>query len=196
MDDPAPLTAEDIAELGRVADTTKRGLLLMAMVTERLPGHPPPVVVGGFAVEFYTTGGYRTGDLDVVYIKPERIGRILEGGGFKKINRHWVHAALGIQLEVPSLALERAEYARTAALEIGRRTVHLIGIEDLIADRLSGAVHGGSTDDLNWAAELIALHNRDPDLDLAYLGEQVRLQNLTDAYHEACRRAAAADQAW
>jgi hypothetical protein len=56
--------------------------------------------------------------------------------------------------------------------------VLLIGIEDLILDRLNGYTFAKSTDDLHWAAELLVMY-RDR-LDLEYLQTTARDDRVSD----------------
>lgn len=94
-----------------------------------------PVLVGGAAVELYSGGAYRTGDLDFVgEIGKEGESR-LEGEGFQKRGRHWIHQELQIYLEFPGSDLADGESA--AVIEFGDYSVVVIGLEELIVDRLA-----------------------------------------------------------
>ncbi len=154
----------------------------MALLSECLstgPDDVKPIVVGGFALEFYSTGGYATSDVDVLYLWPAKAGALLETLGFRKVNRHWVHDGFGLQIEFPGHAIEKRALAHLADVRVSRRTVRVIGVEDLILDRLNLLVHAGSSDDGRWALELLVMY-RDR-LDLAYLREQSRLDRTAAA---------------
>jgi len=94
-----------------------------------------PILVGGAAVELYSGGAYRTGDLDFAG-GLERLGEAqLEEVGFRRQGRHWIHEEHQIFLEFPSSGLEEGESA--AVIEIGDYSVVVIGLEELIVDRLA-----------------------------------------------------------
>lgn len=164
-----PFTADEIRHISDLQDKTKRGLYVMALVSGRLDALKP-VVVGGFALEFYSTGGYRTSDVDALYLHPEVIGRMLVALGFTKHNRHWVSERHDLQIEFPGHAIEQRAVERLTTVRVDGLEVVLIGVEDLILDRLNGFVHFQSTDDRHWAAELCVMY-RD-HVDLGYLREQ------------------------
>jgi hypothetical protein len=48
-----------------------------------------PVVVGGLAVAYWTTGLYLTGDIDVVMPHSSEIGQRLAALGFERDGRFW-----------------------------------------------------------------------------------------------------------
>lgn len=93
-----------------------------------------PVLVGGAAVELYSGGAYRTGDLDFVGSLGKDAARRLEEVGFQKQGRHWVHEEQRIFLEFPGTALEKGDDA--ALIQVGEHSVLVIGLEELIVNRL------------------------------------------------------------
>ncbi len=99
------------------------------------PAEKKPVLVGGGAVELYSGGAYRTGDLDFVGTLGEDEERRLEAVGFRRQGRHWIHEEHQLFLEFPSAHLEEGESA--AVIEVGEYSVVVIGLEELIVDRLA-----------------------------------------------------------
>jgi len=95
----------------------------------------PPVLVGGAAVELYTGGAYRTGDLDFVGRIPGEVSRVLAGAGFRKRGRHWIHEKAQVLIELPSAEFDRI--VRIDAIRIGEWTVVLLSPEDVLVDRLA-----------------------------------------------------------
>jgi hypothetical protein len=87
------------------------------------------------AVELYSGGAYRTGDLDFAGSLGEEAAHQLRAHGFEKHGRHWIHEEHQIFLEFPRAALETEE--RAATIEVGEYTVLVIGLEELIVDRLA-----------------------------------------------------------
>ena len=95
----------------------------------------PPVLVGGGAVELYTGGAYRTGDLDFVGRIPSEVSRKLAATGFRKRGRHWLHEEAQIFIELPAAEFDRD--VRIDAIRIREWTVVLLSPEDLLVDRLA-----------------------------------------------------------
>jgi hypothetical protein len=95
----------------------------------------PPVLVGGAAVELYTGGAYRTGDLDFVGRVPIEVSRMLQGTGFRKRGRHWFHEEAQIYIEFPAAAFDRK--VRIDAIQIDEWTIVLLSPEDVLVDRLA-----------------------------------------------------------
>lgn len=160
----------DVAILSRIKkepDVLKKKLLFMGLLNKKLEQQPSkPVVVGGTALEFYTAGGYATIDIDIVY-PSEPLEAILARLGLTKKGRYWFSDDLGIVLEAPSSFLEAGARKRVVEVKVGAFSVTLLGIEDLVIDRMNAFVHWRSDDDGNWAKELLAIHGQ--DLDRGYL---------------------------
>ncbi|NTU71519.1 MAG: helix-turn-helix domain-containing protein [Coriobacteriia bacterium] len=162
-----------------LADPLERRLTFVAMLTSGVEalGWPAPVVVGGHAVEFYTAGGYTTVDIDLAGAS-EPIGQVLESWGFERTGRHWFDTALGLVLEVPGSSLGPAELSHCVLLRIGGATAHVLGIEDLVVDRLAACVHWQDADSCQWAARLLAVAE---DLDTDYLRLRAHEEDVTAA---------------
>lgn len=185
-------------KVGRLADTERRGelerikeskdpltrrLLLVGLLTRALEAKDiKPVIVGGQAVEFYTAGGYATGDIDIVSPGLEEIAKVLTELGFTKEGRHWFSEELNILIEVPSSALTATQYEKITTVEIDELRVYLIGIEDLIIDRLNVFVHWKSGDDRIWAKELMLLYK--DQVDWEYLEKRASQEEISRAVKE------------
>jgi len=102
--------ADPIAELRAEPDRLKRGLLLVALMGEAIDAEP--IVVGGFAVEAWTRGGYTTADIDLVCHKREEALAWLDSVGFVARNRHRLHDELGLAVEIPGTYLDGASASR------------------------------------------------------------------------------------
>lgn len=94
-----------------------------------------PVLVGGSAVELYTGGAYRTGDLDFVGTVPSEIASQLKEAGFRRQGRHWIHEEQQLFFEFPSSELDEGD--RWARIEIGQLSVIILGFEETLVDRLA-----------------------------------------------------------
>lgn len=178
--------AQSVVSLDKVRETadplTKR-LLFMGLLTRELdPENVIPIIVGGNAVEFYTAGGYATQDIDVV-APSEPLDIVLKKWGFAKKGRHWISEKLGIVIEAPARSLDREEqYEKLYEVEIEGLRVYILGIEDLIVDRLNAYVHWGSLDDKIWARELMVLHAGEIDWD--YLKKRAKEEKVNAALSE------------
>ena len=96
------------------------------------------IIVGGQAVEFYTSGGYTTMDIDIICERSiEEIDEKLKKIGFKKMGKYWTLNNSDIAIEVPSgpLAGSREKIVEVEIEEDLK--AYLIGIEDIIIDRLN-----------------------------------------------------------
>lgn len=163
-----------------IADPLRRRLYVCALVTEALPQSDglPCVVVGDNALEFYTLGAYATVDVELVGARRTEIGNLLESWGFERAGRHWHHAELDVLIEIPDDVLAGSE-DKVIQVEIEDLTVYIIGVEDLIIDRLSAYIHWHSTDDGNWARELMVLYRQ--DIDWAYLKTRAQSEEVLKA---------------
>ncbi len=77
------------------------------------------------AVELYSGGAYRTGDLDFVGRLGEESERQLKTVGFQRQGRHWIHEEHQVFLEFPSADLDEGD--RAAIIEVGEYSVLIIG---------------------------------------------------------------------
>ncbi|MBZ0115191.1 MAG: hypothetical protein K8J08_22235, partial [Thermoanaerobaculia bacterium] len=89
----------------------------------------------GGAVELYSGGAYRTDDLDFVGTIGRNATQQLLAHGFRREGRHWIHEEHQIFLEFPSAVLAQGETA--ARIDFGNCSVLVIGLEELIVDRLA-----------------------------------------------------------
>ena len=162
------------ARLAATEDRLKRRLLFIGWLSEELRAHHiRPIVVGGNALEFYTLGEYATLDIDLVAPEREVIGQILEKAGFQREGRHWYRADIEIAVEIPCETLA-GSYQRVESVDVEGYTIHIIGKEDLLIDRLNACVYWRSSEDCRWTKELMVLYYH--DLDWTYLEERARTE--------------------
>lgn len=143
-----------------------------------------PVIVGGFAVELYTMGQYLTHDLDMITTANIDLKEIMTGLGFTQRlgNRYWTHPALGDVVEFPPPPLEGSQ-DRIAVMELDNGDeVQLIGIEDLMLNRLEEFVfwaHCNRT--ASSALQLILLLKAHSDrLDWSYIEREAEKRDVSD----------------
>ena len=102
MTDEAIATAK--ADIEATGDLLERALKLSGLITTLFAERGfPLVVVGGSAVEFYTEGGYMSGDIDfcrktLKAIPPRIMQEIAERLGGKGLGRNWLICGLYVDI--------------------------------------------------------------------------------------------------
>ena len=155
--------------LKSIDNPLKKRLYFLGLLTRALEKYNvQPVLIGGNAVEFYTAGGYTTYDIDIAS-PHEPLEKTLKKWDFKKTGRHWTNEELDIIIEAPTSFLEAHELERLAEVLVDDLKVYIIGIEDIIIDRLNACIHWKSSDDCIWAKEMLI--NYKNSVDWSYLSE-------------------------
>jgi hypothetical protein len=145
----------------------ERMLQTAAVITQLLEQQGiRPVIVGGLSVEIYSMSGYTTQDIDFVLNGLEEAKDILFRLGFEKLGKDWFHPEAGVSVEIPSNTLTGDE-GKITQVPVDGGTVYVIGIEDLILDRLRSAVHWKSGTDREWGYRLFIMYQE--DLDMQYI---------------------------
>lgn len=166
---------EILAKIRGMQAPLARQLYMVGLITRILEerGKPAPVLIGGLALSYYSREVYFTSDIDLAYSDLEALDAALGSLGFVKRGRYWVQDELDIAVEAPagSLAGEDAP-VETVELEGGLRCV-VLGLEDLIIDRLNACKHWESEIDCEMTEILIARY-RD-ELDWVYLERKAGL---------------------
>ncbi|MEW6081565.1 MAG: hypothetical protein AB1576_07295 [Bacillota bacterium] len=140
-----------------------------------------PVVVGGLAVEIYTRGQYTTLDIDLVMHRRELAGETLARLGFLQEGRHWYHPELEVAIEIPDDVLEGADREKIIKINLpSGRYLYVIGIEDIILDRLRACVHWRSTSDCEWGLRMLKVHY--VSLDLDYMRTMAKNDHAATSY--------------
>jgi hypothetical protein len=154
-------------------------LLSRAFDIAQKRGAPPPVIVGGSAIEFYTAGEITSGDFDLVAVREDIIGEALLEVGFRCEDRRGVRLAgfyhpellIGVEFVSGPLFEGRTDQKRLQLVEVedgGDARVIFPPPEDLIADRLGQYASDPTCREDMWEqARLLALLAE--NLDLAYL---------------------------
>lgn len=154
-------------------DPARKRLLALGILSDRLREvGMQPVLVGGGAVEFYTAGGYTTKDMDLALPHGPQTDAAFADLGFTKEGRYWYREDLDLLFEAPAPAGLPGETAPRTEVEIDGLRVVIIGIEDLVIDRLRAWIHGTSEEDGRWARRLVLLYA--DRLDWEYLRDKTR----------------------
>jgi predicted nucleotidyltransferase len=102
----------------------------------------PAVLVGGTVVEYYTAGGYTTGDIDMVLppLEKREFERVMQDLGFERFEdyRHWLHPKIPVPVEFPPgpLQVGHLPVQEVNEIEIGKIKLKILRVEDILLDRL------------------------------------------------------------
>ncbi|MDI6784092.1 MAG: hypothetical protein QME64_08375 [bacterium] len=176
---------ELLARLNRtneIIDPLKRKLWVLAVISKALSYYDiRPILIGGCAVEYYTFGGYSTYDVDIAVADHDRLTEIMAKLGFEKEGRFWLRKDLDVVVESPAGILVK-ETAPLTEVQLEDMVCYIIGIEDLIIDRLNGFVHWKWEDDKRWVKQLLDLYQR--KLDWNYLNQRAKQEKTDSALDE------------
>jgi hypothetical protein len=162
-----------------IENPLKRHLWILAVLTEAMKTiGERPVLIGGKALEYYTLGGYTTGDIDIALPSTNEVNTIFSKLGFHKEGQYWIREDIDALIEAPTSDLA-GEDAPLVELEIEDMRCYIIGLEDLIIDRLNGYVHWHWEDDGRWVKRLLSLHAK--EIDKEYLFCKAREQSTEQA---------------
>jgi len=153
----------------------KRQLLMVGLITKLLEekGKTPPVIIGGCALSYYSREVYFTSDIDLAYADREALDAVLPSIGFAKRGRYWVNEGLKMAIEAPASILV-GEDSPIELVDLGEGLhCRIIGIEDLLIDRLSACKHWKSETDCEMV-ELLAKRYVN-DLDWSYLEKKAAM---------------------
>lgn len=162
-----------------IENPLKRRLWILAILTEALKSiGERPILIGGEALEYYTLGGYTTGDIDIALPSSKEVDAIFSKLGFHKEGRYWIRNDIDALIEAPTSDLA-GEDAPLMEVEIEDMRCYIIGLEDLIIDRLNGYVHWQWEDDRRWVKRLLYLHSK--EINKEYLFSKAREQATEEA---------------
>ena len=182
MDEKLSAIWEKIKQL---KDPLKQRLLALAVLTARLEQEGyRPVLIGGCALEYYTLGGYTTKDMDIALPSTPEVEAVFSEFGFEREGRYWYHDNYDLLFEAPTSTLEGEEAPRTE-VEVEGLKCYIIGVEDLIIDRLNGFVHWGWKDDRRWVIRLLELNRG--KLDVEYLRQKASQEKTSKVMEEILR---------
>lgn len=145
-----------------------------------------PILVGGHAVELYTFGYYTTVDVDLVLNGSNLAGEVLVQLGFdpkSADHSHWYYATLDLAIEIPDSVLA-GSMDKISEFNVDDEKVDVIGIEDLILDRLRAGVAWNSPSDLDMATYLLNAYLPQGTLDVEYLKEAANGSKADNVYPE------------
>ena len=164
-----------IAKVRKEPNELRRKMLLLGYVSSQLEKKKQSVfLVGGQAVETYTAGQFPTGDIDVTTSDSPTMQKVLKSLGFEEIGMIWLNKKLGIAFHIVGyLAPEKP-----GTIRVGPYKVRIIGVEELILDRLSAAKFWNIPADYEKAKVLYDNFKKQTDID--YLEENAKKKKVED----------------
>lgn len=160
---------EIIEKIKQTESPLKRQLLMVALITKLLKerGKEAPVIIGGCALSYYSREVYFTADIDLAYSDREVLDDVLKSIRFNKKGRYWINEDLKIAVEAPISVLTDEE-SPIEIVELGEGLqCRIIGIEDLIINRLNACKYWKSETDCEMVELLLKRYNK--ELDWGYL---------------------------
>ena len=151
----------------KTASPLKRQLLTVSLISALLEkrGKVPPILIGGCALSYYSREVYFTADIDLAYSDRESLNQVLVEMEFQKEGRYWFNEELAIAVEAPAHVLIDEE----APLEIVEfdegLSCRILGMEDLIIDRMNACKHWKSEMDCEMVELLVARYEKRLDWD-------------------------------
>lgn len=177
-----------LQSLRGVGNPLELQLRVAAVLSALLREYGEPVVVGGSAVSFYTGGAYLSRDVDLVTEADSRVLReLLQAVGFQPRGAAWVHGELDVVVDFPAPPLA-GDPARVVRVHTEDGPVTVIGLEDLLVDRLNAAVYWRDSEAREWCVTMLAAH---PDADTEYLRRRAEEEGVHKALEEVRREAEA-----
>jgi hypothetical protein len=166
---------EVLSKIKSTESPLARQLLIVGLISRLLEekGKPAPIIMGGCALSYYSREVYFTSDIDLAYADRESLAEVLRGLDFNKKGRYWISEDLDVAIEVPATYLA-GEDSPKEMVELGEGfRCQILGLEDLIIDRLNACKHWKSEVDCEMV-ELLVRRYKD-ELDWDYLGKKAAL---------------------
>ena len=169
-----------VADIESTSDLLERALKLSGLITTLFQRRGfPLVVVGGSAVEFYTEGGYMSGDIDfcrksLKAIPPRLMQEVIADLGGKGVARSWMICGLCVDMLG---ILENESVLPNRELETPYGTVRIIPPELALVERILIAYYPPSAELLTTARKMMVAAFNDPDFNW---NEAERLAALPD----------------
>ena len=183
-------TSQEYRELEKEKDLFRRRILFIAFFSKRLGQEGVDVIlVGGEAIDLYTSGTFATSDIDLLVSDKTAAGRLLNKFGFRKeANGLWFNRQLNIVIQVISESYS-GDKTRVRKFRIKESELAVAAPEDLIANRLYSAKFWKSNPqrDLEQAIALLKIFRS--SIDDAYLDALAGKHEIGDYLADARKQA-------
>lgn len=165
-------------ELSASSTPTERRLHFVALLAREAAWTTDHfVIVGGSAIEIYTSGRYTTGDIDLVLAGTTPPDRVLRSWRFRAQGRIWFNDELGIVVDFVKPPYT-GDLDRSQILTTPFGPVRVAAIEDLLVKRLASAKHWHRPGDLDHA-KMLGLAYRDR-IDWGYVEDLAATYDVRD----------------
>jgi uncharacterized protein YqfB (UPF0267 family) len=153
-----------------INDPWRRKLAIASVITQVFEDNDkqPPVVVGGLVVATYSFGQYVTEDIDRISPYNEFPYQVLKALGYKRYGKDSFNKELNSYVEFPSgdLSGDEGRVLRYDVEETGLH-VYVLGVEDIILDRLDAFVATNDGKSKEWVLKLLS--GMYPHIDWSYV---------------------------
>jgi hypothetical protein len=177
-----PLRAKALISLARKQQNPlNQKMLVLGYLTDQLEKKKQHVyLVGGQAVETYTAGQFTTGDVDITTSDSKATEKVLVNLGFEQIGMIWLNKRVGMAVQIVGL-FPNANLEKASTILAGPYKVRIIGVEDLIVDRLAHVKFFNVSGDLEKAKVLYTVFkNRIDEEYLRKTAKKRRIEDLLD----------------
>lgn len=157
----------------------RKKYLILSELNRRMKNKP--ILVGGSAVELYTVGERESIDIDIIASRMELIP-LLEEMGFMERDGTYRKEDVVVDL-VGSSTKERVKDVKLKGVD---GEIRVIGLEDLVVDRLNACKHWDSDRDCDHAEYLLKIYGE--TLDEAYLGKRAKEEDVDDVLKKLRKR--------
>lgn len=187
------IAEDDLGALTKVPCRLDRSLRMVALLDRVLDANTltgRPIIVGGSAVEFYTTGGYSTQDIDLVLMDSRPAEAVLAASGFSRDGRYWFRPGLDLLLEFPGKALTYGPgaYDRVTLVEMpDGLAACIVGAEDIFIGRFYAGISESRPNDIQWARQIAILQG--PHMDWEAVEDLARINGAQTVAALKCLRA-------
>jgi hypothetical protein len=178
------------ALLAGVVSPLKRQLLVLAYISQRMKelGNQVPVLIGGCALAYYSREVYFTTDIDLACSDRVALDTVLRSIGFVVEGRYWVHHDMNLMVEAPAGSLV-GEDAPREIIELGNGLeCCVIGIEDLLIDRMNACLHWNSSQECEMVDLLVSLWSTEIEWDYLLLRAAKPENSSRERFEELRRR--------
>ena len=171
-----------------VESPLKRQLLVLAFISKCMKelGSHVPVLIGGCALAYYSREVYFTTDIDLACPDREALDKVLRSIGFVVDGRYWVHQSMNLMVEAPAGTLVGEDATREIIAMGDGLECCVIGLEDLLIDRMNACVHWRSKQECEMVELLVSMWST--EIDWKYLLERAeKPENSTRVRFEELR---------
>jgi len=176
----ATVTKEAVERAVQSARSKPERIQFLGALLEKATGDPV-IIVGGSAIEVYTSGRYSSADIDFVTPRPPAV-KVVELWGFVPNGRVWRRKDWGVDIDLLGGNFTGSR-KRTEIVETPYGPVRLAGVEDLLVKRLAELKHWPTSPkwrrDLAKQVEILVAEYGD-EMDEEYLTFIARRDDVVD----------------